>query len=173
METEEKAKRWPADRQTDRQIKKLDLCKLQRKHLSKGQTSSRDGWYHMHHFCQWALRFEFTYFSIISEVIPATTSHITTCLKLTSVWDKKGVICALSKKFFKHSLHIIIFSIPSSKMQKIFSETCRNSYFYEIIQCTKFAKLWILLENLILVIHNSCRRLFILRLECTGGGWEQ
>lgn len=43
METEEKAKRWPADRQTDRQIKKLDLCKLQRKHLSKGQTSSRDG----------------------------------------------------------------------------------------------------------------------------------
>lgn len=105
------------------------MCKLQRKHLSKGQTSSRDGWYHMHHFCQWALRFEFTYFSIISEVIPATTSHITTCLKLTSVWDKKGVMCALSKKFFKHSLHIIIFSISSSKMQKIFSETCPNSYF--------------------------------------------
>lgn len=109
-----------ASRQTDRQIKKLNLCKLQRKHLSKGQTSSRDGWYHMHHFCQWALRFEFTYFSIISEVIPATTSHITTCLKLTSVWDKNGVMCALSKKFFKHSLDIIIFSISSSKMQKNF-----------------------------------------------------
>lgn len=36
-------KKQKGGQQTDRQIKKLDLCKLQRKHLSKGQTSSRDG----------------------------------------------------------------------------------------------------------------------------------
>lgn len=85
VETEKIAARWPTDRQTCRQIK-----------IRLVQTT--ESIYHImvkHHlimdditctiFVSELCFYGFTYFSIISEVIPATTSHITTCLKLTSV----------------------------------------------------------------------------------------
>lgn len=114
---------------------------------------------------------------LLQHNIGSHTSHNIAHYNLSeidiSMRQKRCDVCVKQDIFQALFTHNNFFPFPPLKCKNFSVKHVQIHNFYEIIQCTKFAKLWILLENLILVIHNSCRRLFILRLECTGGGWEQ